>query len=550
MSDTIVDPTDPWLRTTQTFPALPDEMLERISAYGEEETVSEDTHVFTRGDRLVDFFLVLDGELQIFADHPLNGRELLVSYHRGQFTGEQNIFTDRSSLLSGLCLAGSRIVRVKHDRFRALITGESDIGEIIIRAYILRRAGFVRHSQGGAVLFGSRGQADLLRMQRFMVRNLYPVEVMDMAVNPAAEAAMQSLSIAQEHLPALVTPDRLVVSRPSIETLAEELGIFEPPVADALYDVVVVGAGPSGLAAAVYAASEGLNTLVVETLAPGGQAGTSSKIENYLGFPTGISGQALAGRAHIQAQKFGARLSVSRSAVSLDCSGRPYVIGLSDGRMVKSKSVVIATGARYRKLSVPDYEYYEGQGVHYAATAMEAQLCAAQDIVVVGGGNSAGQAAVFLSRSARHIHMLMRSGISSTMSDYLVQRIEVSSHISLHQQSEVTALHGENGLTSVSWVDRQTGKVSESPASNIFVMIGAVPNTDWLQGCVVLDHNGFVATGYACAEGADINPYATSKPGVFAVGDVRAGSVKRVASAVGEGSVAIAAIHQYLARVW
>ena len=339
------DPTDPWRREAQTYPVLPQEMVERVRPYGEEQISHEDSIAFTRADRALDLYLILDGEMEVHAEHPIQGRQYLYSYRGGQFSGEHNMFNDRNALLSGRLMAGTKFVRVPHERFRALITGEPDIGEMIMRAYILRRAGLVRHLKGGGVLVGHRDHGELLRIQRFLTRNLYPVEVLDVVADAGATQAMQEFSIPLSALPALIKPDRTVLSRPSDETLAEELGLFEPPEPGAIYDVAVLGAGPSGLASAVYAASEGLRTIVVETLAPGGQAGTSSKIENYLGFPTGISGEALAGRAHIQAQKFGARICVSRSTVSLDCSKKPFAIGLSDGSTVRAKAVIVATGA-------------------------------------------------------------------------------------------------------------------------------------------------------------------------------------------------------------
>lgn len=546
------DPSDPWRREAQTYPVLPQDMIDRVRPYGEHQVVHEESIAFKRGDRALDLYLILAGELEVHAEHPIEGRQYLYSYRAGQFSGEHNMFNDRNTLLSGRLIAGTQFIRVPHDMFRALITGEPDIGEMIMRAYILRRAGLVHHLKGGGVLVGHRDSSELLRIQRFLTRNLYPVEVLDVGVDPGAAHAMQELSIPLSALPALIKPDRQVLSKPSDERLAEELGLFEPPEEGVVYDVAVLGAGPSGLASAVYAASEGLRTIVVETLAPGGQAGTSSKIENYLGFPTGISGEALAGRAHIQAQKFGARICVSRSTVSLDCSKKPFEIGLSDGCTVRAKAVVVATGARYRTLDLPNYERFEGQGIHYAATAMEGNLCSAQEVVIVGGGNSAGQAAVFLSRTAKHVNMVMRSGISSTMSDYLIQRIRTSPHITLHETSDITGLHGENGLQGVSWSNRKTGQSFERPATNLFVMIGASPNTEWLAGCVELDRSGFVETGFPDDRelATPSTPYRTSKPGVFAVGDVRSGSIKRVASAVGEGSVVVAAIHQYLASAW
>jgi thioredoxin reductase (NADPH) len=541
-----IDPTDPWLRQAQTFPVLSAEMIERAKAYGREETIAEDGFVFERGQRAIDFFLVLKGEIELFIDDVRRGRRSVFTYHPGQFSGEQNIFTKRPMLLSGLAKSGSRLLRVANRDFHAFITGEPDIGETIIRAYILRRAGFVRHAEGGVLLMGNRHHADVLRIQRFLTRNLYPVAVVDPVTDQTAAPLMDSLGVTADALPLVVAPDKKMWSRPSNAALADLLGISEPPEAEAIYDVAVVGAGPAGLAASVYGASEGLNTIVLETLAPGGQAGTSSKIENYLGFPTGISGQALAGRAHIQAQKFGARISVSREVTKLDCSTHPYRLVLDDETSLHARSVVIATGARYRKLDVLNYDKFEGQGIHYAATAMEAQVCAEENIIVVGGGNSAGQAAVFLSRTVKHVHMFMRSGIASTMSDYLVQRIESSPRISLYQQAEITALHGDKTLESVNWIDHSSGATHDLAVTSIFVMIGASPNTGWLDGCLDLDQHGFVKTGMMSAGEMPLSPYATSKEGIFAVGDVRAASVKRVASAVGEGSVVIAAIHQFL----
>jgi thioredoxin reductase (NADPH) len=309
----------------------------------------------------------------------------------------------------------------------------------------------------------------------------------------------------------------------------------------------VIGAGPAGLASAVYGASEGLSTLVLEGMAPGGQAGTSSKIENYLGFPTGISGQALAGRAQAQAQKFGARLAISRMVVALDCERRPFRLTLEDDQVVAASAIVIATGARYRKLELPDYERFEGQGIHYAATAMESRLCQGEEVIVVGGGNSAGQAAVFLSREVGHVHILVRAtGLAATMSDYLVRRIESSPRITLHVETEITALRGDRYLSEVAWTDRRSGVESTHRIANIFVMIGAEPNTEWLQGCIDLDDRGFVVTGLPQEGRPASSSYATSRDGIFAVGDVRSGSVKRVASGVGEGSVVVQSIHQFL----
>jgi thioredoxin reductase (NADPH) len=338
-----------------------------------------------------------------------------------------------------------------------------------------------------------------------------------------------------------------VLRNPSNAELADALGLTETLDPAKIYDVAVVGAGPAGLAAAVYAASEGLSIIVVESMAPGGQAGTSSKIENYLGFPTGISGQALAGRAQAQAQKFGARLAISRAVVSLDCGGTPYRLQLDDGQSLPARAVVVATGARYRKLDVPDYERFEGQGIHYAATGMEAQLCTGEEVIVVGGGNSAGQAAVFLSRTVAHVHILVRApGLAATMSDYLVQRIASSPKITLHALTEITAVAGDEYLREVTWTNRDTGASETRRMSNVFVMIGAEPNSEWLGGCLDLDSKGFVQTGRDADGKALGSAFATTRAGIYAVGDVRSGSVKRVASGVGEGSVVVQAIHGFL----
>jgi thioredoxin reductase (NADPH) len=416
-----------------------------------------------------------------------------------------------------------------------------------MRAFILRRVGLIRHQHGGVVLVGSTRAADTLRLQQFLTRNTYPFRIMDTESDTQAAGFLDCFRIQQDQLPVVLVPGADVLKKPTNHELADALGLVEEIDSAAICDVAIIGAGPAGLAAAVYAASEGLTTIVLEGLAPGGQAGTSTKIENYLGFPTGISGAALAGRAQAQAQKFGARLAISRPVLSVDCATRPFQLTLEGGQVVQASSVVIATGARYRKLDVDNYHAYEGSGIHYAATAMEAGLCSGQDVVVVGGGNSAGQAAVFLSQSVRHVHILVRgTGLAATMSDYLVERIESSSHITVHAHSTVTGLQGDQFLRTVTWSNRQTGESETHDVGALFVMIGAEPNTEWLNGCLDLDEKGFVLTGRSGSGPADTIQYATSTAGIFAVGDVRSGSVKRVASSVGEGSVVVHAIHRFL----
>lgn len=543
------NPSDPYARAAQTFPRLSEEMAARVASYGSDERLPKGSIVFRRGERSVDFFLVLEGSIEIY-DDDAHGSGVPFTVHRArQFSGELDLFNDRQILVSGRTGEDSRVIRIKRPDFRRLVSGEPDIGEIIMRAFILRRVGFIQHSKGGVVVIGPGHGSDTLRLQRFLGRNGYPHGVLDTEVDPDAGGFLECFQLTPDQLPVVIVYGERVLRNPSTATLADELGLTETIDPACVYDIAVVGAGPAGLAAAVYAASEGLDTIVIEGMAPGGQAGTSSKIENYLGFPTGISGQALAGRAQVQAQKFGARLAISRFVRGIDCHRRPFRLDLDDGQAIQACAVVVATGARYRKLDVSDYGRFEGQGIHYAATAMEANLCGGEEVVVVGGGNSAGQAAVFLSRTSAHVHVLIRAeGLAATMSDYLVQRILQSPRISLHSRTEITALHGDTRLRQVTWRNRDSGATETRPVCNVFVMIGAEPNTDWLDGCLELDAKGFVITGKAADGTADASPFATTRPGIFAVGDVRSGSVKRVASGVGEGSVVIQAVHRFLER--
>ena len=544
------DPTDPYERQAQTFPKLSREHVDRIARFGETGDYPAGSELFRRGQRGVDFFVVIEGDVEITDGGTGGGEEIIHRHEDRQFTGELDLFNNREILVSGRTGKDSRIIRVPRNSFPRLIEAEPDIGEIIMRAFILRRVGLMRHSQGGVIVIGSSHSSDTLRIQRFLSRNGYPHRMLDTDEDPDAEGFIGCLRVDPEELPVVVLPERAFLRNPSTPQLADALGLTEELDPDRVYDLTVVGAGPAGLAAAVYGASEGLDTLVIEPLAPGGQAGTSSKIENYLGFPTGISGQALAGRAQVQAQKFGARLAISRRAASIQCAQSPYCVELEDGQRIATRSIVIATGASYRKPDVENFEKYEGQGIHYAATWLEGNLCSEEEVIVVGGGNSAGQAAVFLSQYARHVHMLLRSGgLAATMSDYLIQRIEASPKITLHTNTEITGLEGERFLEQVTWTNSQSSESETRKVSNVFVMIGAVPNTDWLGGCVPLDRGGFVITGRDRQGMALPSPYATERPGIFAVGDVRSGSTKRVASGVGEGSVVVSAVHAYLADI-
>ena len=560
------DPSDPYARERQTFPTLSEEEVARVAEYGETVAYEDGAKLFERGDRGADFFLVLKGAVEII-DRGVSGEPVVITTHgHHQFTGELDLFNHRTILVDGRTKGASQLVRLNRDQFRRMSSTEQDIGETIMRAFILRRTAFILHDEAGVALIGKANDRDLIRIQRFLSRNGYPLKVMEPGSGDAADYA-EECDLDLKQFPIVRTTDGAVYHNPSNAEIADGLGLTEEIDPEHLFDLAVIGAGPAGLSASVYAASEALDTVVIEPEAPGGQAGTSSKIENYLGFPTGISGQALAGRAWIQSQKFGATFAIARAASHIEKEngpeGRTFRIDTADDRSVRARAVVLACGATYRRLNLPDYEKYEGQGIHYAATALEAQFCRSQEVAVIGGGNSAGQAAVFLSRSASHVHVLVRSdGLAASMSDYLVSRIEQSSRITLHTHTELTALHGDRVLREVTWKNNKSGEETRKQIGNVFVMIGAVPNTDWMDDCVQLDDRGFVLTGAGVRPGPgsaiadtpqdglrEISPFETSAPGVFAVGDVRSGSVKRVASGVGEGSVCISTVHTYLSKL-
>ncbi|MBZ9653649.1 FAD-dependent oxidoreductase [Phyllobacterium lublinensis] len=531
----------------EAFPRLTSDMVARIGRFGQKARFEGGTYLYEVGDREVDFFVILNGAVDVFESDGQGGHALIATHRENQFTGELHHLSGRAVLVCGRATVTTSVIRLSRSSLLKLVSAEPDIGEIILRSFILRRARLLEHAEGGTVVVGSCRAGDTVRIQTFLERNGYPYRCLDTDVDDDARAAMESFHADADSLPIVVLNGVSVLTRPTNHDLAEALGITERLDPSHVYDVVVVGAGPSGLAAAVYAASEGLDTLVIEAVGPGGQASTSSRIENYLGFPMGISGQDLARRAQIQAQRFGARFAVADAALRLVCTCYPFQMHLEGGGVVLGRSVVVATGARYRKLEIPEAPRFEGKGIHYAATSIEAQLCEGTEVAIVGGGNSAGQAAIFLSSRARHVHLLVRGdGLSATMSDYLVGRISQSSRITLHTRSEITSLSGESYLSSVRW---QRGKeVFGYTISNLFLMIGAVPNTDWLDGCVELDDRGFILTGHDRNNAPTSSPYATSVPGVFAVGDVRAQSVKRVASSVGEGSVVVHSIHGWLAN--
>jgi thioredoxin reductase (NADPH) len=536
------------MRPERAFPSLSDEMRERVAAYGSPEHLTQGQQIVGRDERSADSFFVVSGRIDISVVNEHGAAEVITSHGRNQFTGELDVLTGHKVLVNAHAGTDSEVIRVHRDDLRRLLGTESDIAEILMRAYMLRRLQLISHGIGGVLVVGSSRCADTLRIRRFLMRNGYPHRVMELDNDVEAMPVLKCMGLNGKACPWVINSRNEVLHNPSTADLADEIGLNVKVDPEHIYDLAVIGAGPTGLAAAVYGASEGLDTVVIEEFAAGGQAGTSSKIENYLGFPTGISGASLAAKAQVQAQKFGVRIVVSRAAAGIDCSQNPYLLTLDDGQSFGARSIVVATGARYKKLALDNYERYEGQGIHYAATAMEATLCAGEEVIVVGGGNSAGQAAVYLSGFVKHVYILVRSaGLAATMSDYLIQRIQLSPKISLHAHSKITALHGDNILRQVSWHDGETQTERKQDIRNLFVMIGAEPNTQWMKGCVQLDDNGFVLTGAKVCRYLSDSNFATSKPGIFAVGDVRSGSVKRVASGVGEGSVVVQAVHRYLA---
>jgi thioredoxin reductase (NADPH) len=527
-------------RRDLAFPRLTEEMIERLIPYGVEETVAADATLYTYGDRQTDMFVVLEGGIDITFPVASGGTKVFARHRELDFSGELNLLNSQGAVVEARTIGESRLLRISRQQLQRLMRAEGDIANLIVQATIWRRIGIVGEASSGVVLRGRADDAEMMSLQRFLVRNIYPHSIVELP----AEA--DETAIDEPLLPAVTLSDGRVLPRPTITELADELGITELPDSEMTYDVAVVGAGPAGLAAAVYAASEGLSTLVIEGIAPGGQAGTSSKIENYLGFPTGVSGQQLASRAQLQALKFGVHFAISRETVTVDQTDGVHILRLAGGIPAYARSVVVASGAQYRKLSVSNFTQFENRGLYYAATAMESLLCRDQEIIVVGGGNSAGQAAVFLSGIAKHVHHIVRGrSLSSTMSQYLISRIESSSRITLYTDSEIDKLEGKSSLEFVTWTNRKTGETTQKPIGSVFVMIGAEPNSGWLFGTVKLDNKGFIVTGGE--NGFEATPYATSVPGIFAVGDVRANSVKRVASAVGEGSVVISDVHRYLA---
>ena len=542
-------------RLEKIFPKLTQAQITRIAAYGRTRSVQTGDVLIEQGDISMPFFVVITGEVEIV--RPFGAHETLITIHgNGQFTGDVNMLSGRRSLFRARASKPSEVIELDHKDLIRLVQNDAELSDILMRAFILRRVELIAAGVGDIVLIGSVHSAGTLRIKEFLMRNGHPYSYVDLEQDPDVQNLLDSFQIVASDVPVLICQGQLVLRNPGNQQIADCLGFNETIDQTQLRDLVVIGAGPSGLAAAVYGASEGLDVVILETSSPGGQAGSSSKIENYLGFPTGISGQDLAGRAYMQAQKFGAKLLIAR-ATRIVCDHSPYIVEAENGARIPARTILIATGAQYRKLPLKNLSQFEGAGVYYGATFVERQLCSGEEVIVIGGGNSAGQAAVFLAQTTTRVYVLVRSaGLATSMSRYLIRRIEESPNVIVKPHTEIIALEGNLSLDSVQWRNSQTGQIEKHDIKRIFVMTGADPNTGWLNGCLVLDAKGFIKTGSdlspenLSATGWSLKrqPYLleTSLPGVFAAGDVRGGSIKRVASAVGEGSTVISFVHKII----
>ncbi|HEX6975132.1 MAG TPA: FAD-dependent oxidoreductase [Vicinamibacterales bacterium] len=543
-------------RPERVFPTLSPAQVARIMPHGRVRPIEPGELLVEVGQRPVPFFVVLSGQLEVVRPSGA-GEALVVRQSAGQFTGEGTMLTGRRALNRIRATESGEVLELDREQLAELIQTDAELSELLMRAFLLRRAELISGGYSDVVVMGSTHCGGTLRVHEFLTRNGHPFHFVDLDRDASAEELLQRFQVTPADVPVLICRGDAVLRNPTNQQIADCLGFNDAIDRTHVRDLVIVGAGPAGLAAAVYGASEGLDVLVLESNVPGGQAGSSSRIENYLGFPTGISGLDLTGRAHAQAQKFGAQIMVAKAATRLTCARPLYSVHLDDGGRIDARALIIASGAQYRKPAIENLSQFEGAGVYYAASRMESQLCVGEEVVVIGGGNSAGQAAVFLADTTRHVHILVRKAdLESTMSRYLVHRIQGHPRISVRTRTELVALHGDNHLRRVEWRDGATGAVETRDISHVFVMMGAVPNTNWLNGCVALDARAFIKTGPdllaedLSAVGWPLarSPYLleTNRPGVFAVGDVRGGNIKRVASAVGEGSIAVAFVHQAL----
>ncbi|HEX4800437.1 MAG TPA: FAD-dependent oxidoreductase [Sphingomicrobium sp.] len=542
MTDTREDITA--TRGAQMFPRLDDDQMARLARFGEPHSYKAGEYLVRVGEVGPGLMLILSGSVEVIR-HDGSGRARITIHERGNFMGELAQLSGRPYLVDEQAMTDVEAVAIAPDRLRAMMIAEADLGEKIMRALILRRVGLIETGTGPIVV-GDEHDSDVLRLTNFLRRNGHPYKSLDPAEDNCARTLVERFEVTPEEMPIVLCPSGQLLRNPSEFQLARCVGLLGPIDEKRLYDVVVVGAGPSGLATAVYAASEGLSVLAIDCRSFGGQAGASARIENYLGFPTGISGMALMGRAFSQAQKFGVEVAIPDEAVKLECGHQPCHIQLATGERIQARSVVLAMGARYRRLDVDRLDEFEGASVHYWASPLEADLCANADVALVGGGNSAGQAVVFLAGRAKHVTLMARRPLAETMSQYLVERIASLPNVEVVIGCEVSGLEGANGeLTAIRCGNRKTGNETRREVRYLFSFIGAEPNTDWLRSSGIrLDERAFVLTGEEV--GSDF-PLETSRRGIFAVGDVRSSSVKRVAASVGDGAQVVAAIHKYLA---
>jgi thioredoxin reductase (NADPH) len=547
-------------RQAEAFPLLTPSQIDRIRPYGTVRTVRVGEILFEAGDLGLPCFVLLSGKLDIVITR-LSGEHVFATHRPGGFSGDIVMISGTGSMARGRVSESGEFLEVSSGALRSLLAKDAELSDIFMRAFIQRRLALIAGGMGNVIILGSRHSANTLRLREFLIRNGHPHAYIDLDSDATAQELLDRFNVKIDEIPIVICSGKAVQRNPTTQQLAQCLGLSGKVDESHILDVVIVGAGPAGLAAAVYAASEGLDTVVIEADFPGGQAGSSSKIENYLGFPTGVSGLELTRRGVVQAEKFGAQMMVGQRVVKFQCDHRPYRLALENGDILQARSIIIATGAQYNTPNVANLKKFEGNGIYYAATFMESQLCGGDEVVVIGGGNSAGQASIFLAETARKVYMLVRGKtLSETMSRYLTQRITKHPVIELHLETELVSLDGESHLERVTWLNRSSGERTTRDIRHVFVMAGASPRSDWLRGCVVLDQQGFILTG------RDLDPVLanapqkwplgrsplmleTSLPAVFAVGDIRSGNVKRVASAVGEGAISIHLVHGALAEI-
>jgi len=545
-------------RQEQTFPVLTPQQIARIAAHGSRRTVDRGEVLVQAGQQNYSFFVVTAGAVEAVRSGSA-GEDVIVNHKPGQFSGELNLLTGRRGLVTIRATEPGEVIEVERDNLLALVQTDAELSEIFMRAFILRRVALIDRGFGDVVVLGSRYSPGTLHVKEFLSRNSHPYTYLDLDHDDGVQVLLDRFQVSEADVPIVICRGESVLRNPTNAEIADCIGFNDAIEVgeEHMRDVVIIGAGPAGLGAAVYAASEGLSVLVVEANSPGGQAASSSRIENYLGFPSGISGEELATRAFTQAEKFGAQLMIAKSATHLHCDRRPYAVDIDNGTFVRARTVIIATGAEYRKLPIENLDRFNGGGVYFGATRIEAQLCKGEDVVVVGGGNAAGQAAVFLSQTARRVIMIVRAGeLAESMSRYLVRRIEETPAIEVRTNCQIVAVEGESHLERVRCRNAKTGNIDVENVRHVFIMTGALPATKWLDGCVALDDHGFIKTGPDLTHEELVAAHwplarqphllETTLPGVFAIGDVRGGNIKRVASAVGEGSIAIAFVHQVL----